>query len=75
MENIKKLTSFYGNQELWANAWDVSPAAVSQWVAAGEIPIKRLLSIETLTNGAFVAFIQNGKITLSGKTKKLNKEG
>jgi DNA-binding transcriptional regulator YdaS (Cro superfamily) len=75
VENIKILTDFYGSQKEWADAWGVSEPAVSQWVAAGDVPVKRLLKIEALTGGVFIALLDGGKITLVRKSKKSNKEG
>ena len=65
MENVKIILSHYGTQEAWANAWGVTPAAVSQWVAAGEVPVRRLIDIAQLTGGALVADLVGGEVVIS----------
>ena len=67
MHAIEVILSHYGTQEAWANAWGVTPAAVSQWVAAGEVPVRRLIGIAQLTGGALVAVINDGRVVVVPK--------
>lgn len=52
MENLQTVINHYGSQAALAQAWDVSEAAVSQWVAAERLPVERLVRIYALTKGA-----------------------
>jgi DNA-binding transcriptional regulator YdaS (Cro superfamily) len=69
MENVKIILSHYGTQEAWANAWGVTPAAVSQWVAVEQVPVKRLVDIYYLTNGALRAVINDGRVVVVPNTE------
>lgn len=69
MENIKIILSHYGTQEAWANAWGVTPAAVSQWVAEEQVPVKRLVDISRLTDGALGAVINDGRVVVVPNTE------
>ena len=39
--------------------------AVSQWVAAGEVPVRRLIDIAQLTGGELVADLVGGEVVIS----------
>ena len=65
MHAIEIILSHYGSQLAWAVAWGVTPGAVSQWVAAGEVPVRRLIDIAQLTGGALVADLVGGEVVIS----------
>ena len=69
MENVKIILSHYGTQEAWANAWGVTPAAVSQGVAEDCVPVKRLVDISRLTDGALGAVINDGCVVVVPNTE------
>ena len=71
MENVKIILSHYGTQEVWANAWGVTPAAVSQWVAEEQVPIKRLVDIARLSAGALRAVINDGRVVVVPNTEEV----
>ena len=64
MTNVEKMIAFYGSQEKWAQAWGVTPTAVSQWVADGAIPLARLVKVETLTDGKLKARVSWGEVVI-----------
>lgn len=74
VSNISKLIAHYGSQEAWAKAWGVSAAAVSQWVAAGEIPPRRLLESALIIGESFDAVVEDGTIVLISKKRENNNE-
>jgi hypothetical protein len=45
----------FGTWAAVANALDIKPPSVSEWVTAGTIPIGRQCQIEILTGGALIA--------------------
>lgn len=53
MSDLERLIEFYGSQEELAKQWGISPSAVSQWVSAGQLPFRRMLSVYELTGGEF----------------------
>jgi len=55
-EGLAQAIKFFGNQTIMANILGVTDAAVSQWVAEGEMPPKRAMQIEQLTKGEIKAF-------------------
>ena len=65
MQTIEIILNHYGSQLAWAEAWGVTPGAVSQWVAAGEVPVRRLIDIAQLTGGALVADLVGGEVVIS----------
>lgn len=65
MHAIEIILSHYGSQLAWAEGWGVTPGAVSQWVAAGEVPVRRLIDIAQLTDGALVADLVGGEVVIS----------
>lgn len=65
MYAIEIILDHYGSQFAWAEAWGVTPGAVSQWVAAGEVPVRRLIDIAQLTGGALVADLVGGEVVIS----------
>ena len=65
MHAIEMILGHYGSQLAWAEAWGVTPGAVSQWVAAGEVPVRRLIDIAQLTGGALVADLVGGEVAIS----------
>lgn len=65
MHAIELILNHYGSQLAWAEAWGVTPGAVSQWVAAGEVPVRRLIDITQLTGGALVADLVGGEVVIS----------
>ena len=65
MHAIELILNHYGSQLAWAEAWWVTPGAVSQWVAAGEVPVRRLIDIAQLTDGALVADLVGGEVVIS----------
>ena len=65
MHAIEIILDHYGSQLAWAEAWGVTPGAVSQWVAAGEVPVRRLIDIAQLTSGALVADLVGGEVVIS----------
>lgn len=69
MENVKIILSHYGTQEAWANAWGVTPAAVSQWVAEEKVPVKRMVDIARLSDGALRAVINDGRVVVVPNTE------
>ena len=64
MDNIETILSHYGSQEKWAQAWGVTPSAVSQWVSDGRVPVKRLVDLEWLTDGALHSVIVDGRVVV-----------
>lgn len=52
---IEKVIEYFGGTSKTAKALGVEPAAVSQWIAKNEIPPKRAIEIERLTDGALRA--------------------
>ena len=65
MHAIEIVLDHYGSQLAWAEAWGVTPGAVSQWVAAGEVPVRRLIDIAQLTCGELVAELVGGEVAIS----------
>ena len=65
MHAIELILNHYGSQLTWAEAWGVTPGAVSQWVTAGEVPVRRLIDIAQLTGGALVADLVGGEVVIS----------
>ena len=68
MHAIKIILDHYGSQLAWADAWRVTPGAVSQWVTAGEVPVRRLIDIVQLTGGALIANLVGGEVVISKAT-------
>lgn len=66
-QNLKIILTHYGTQEAWASAWGVTPSAVSQWVSEGDAPVRRLIDIESLSNGALVSRIVDGVVIVQAK--------
>lgn len=66
-KNIEIILAHYGSQEEWAQAWGVTPSAVSQWVGQGDVPIRRLVEIETLSNGELTSYIAKGVLVVDVK--------
>lgn len=66
-KNIETILAHYGSQEEWAQAWGVTPSAVSQWVAQGDVPIRRLVDIESLSNGKLTSYIAKGVLVVDVK--------
>ncbi len=52
---MKEIVSHFGGQKALADALNVSPPAVAQWVQQGAFPARRAIEIETLTEGKFRA--------------------
>lgn len=48
-ESLQRAIKIVGSRRALARALNISPAAVSQWT---EVPVKRVLAIEALTDGA-----------------------
>ena len=47
---LDRVIAIIGSQSQLARDIGVKPQAVQQWVAAGEVPTKRVLACEALTN-------------------------
>lgn len=66
-KNIETILAHYGSQEEWARQWGVTPSAVSQWVAQCDVPIRRLVEIEALSNGKLTSYISKGVLVVDVK--------
>lgn len=51
MSPIEKAVSIVGGQTALAAKLKIRPQAVQQWVAAGSVPVRRVIAIEQATNG------------------------
>jgi len=52
---IKRLIDFMGGVRKFAGAMEVSTQAVYGWIDAGEIPPRRAIEVEEMTDGRFKA--------------------
>lgn len=52
---IEKVIEHFGGTTKTAKVLGVEPAAVSQWIAKKEIPPKRAIEVERITDGLFKA--------------------
>ena len=48
---MEQVVNLLGSQTAVANKLEISPQAVSQWLTSGQVPVNRVLDIETLVNG------------------------
>jgi DNA-binding transcriptional regulator YdaS (Cro superfamily) len=51
ISSLNDLIDFFGNQSALARALKIRPQAVQQWITRGQIPIRRAIQIEQLTEG------------------------
>lgn len=65
MKTVDLLIEHYGSQKAWADAWNVTQGAVCQWVAADDVPIRRLLELEARTGGALVSYLEGGVLKVA----------
>jgi len=48
---LERAIEILGSQSALARALDVKPQSVQQWLAAGQVPTKRIRAIELATSG------------------------
>ncbi|MHB1564115.1 MAG: Cro/CI family transcriptional regulator [Leptospirillum sp.] len=49
--SLNDVIEYFGNQSILARSLGIKPQAVQQWIARGQIPIRRAIQIERLTDG------------------------
>lgn len=49
--SIADIIRYFGNQSILARKLEIKPQAVQQWISRGQIPIRRAIQIERITDG------------------------
>ena len=49
--SIADIIRYFGNQSILARKLEIKPQAVQQWISRGQIPLRRAIQIERITDG------------------------